>query len=878
VTAPLLPPMKPRPPRGGFVAYWYAKIRRDELLKNSGYLMLMSATMAGFGFAFWLLCSHLYSPEAIGIATSLISAASLISYVSLLGLNNTFVRFLPSSADRNGQINTGLAMVFGAGLLFSAVYVTLLPVIAPGLSFVSARWPLALCFVTLTALSAMNLATDSVFVAFREARYNLIVDGIFQSLVKLALPLALIGLGAFGIYLATGAGAAVAVVLSLLLMIRRFHYRPGLTFNVDFVRRIRTFSGATYTAHLLNLSPILVLPIIVLSKLGAAAAGFFFIAFQLASLINAVAFAVSQSLFAEGSQVGANLQRLAVRSAIVVTSLITPIAFGLAVTGRFFLQFFGRQYARNAASTLTLLSLAAVPVAVNAWSSTLLKVTKQLRALVVVNVVYALIICGGAWVAAHKGLTWVGGAWLLGNSVSAVLAIAVLLPELRRRTTTARGYAGGHTGGGHPAGLRTLYARIVVSNAYSFKNKGDAAIVLALVQEIHRVFGEASITIQTTDPISDGGRYGTPTAESLLWILLSSKRDRALPIQLVHVAWGLASLATFLTICRLIRVKAYWLLSRKLRHFVRAYEQADLVIACGGGYLRTASGRPRDSLLLLVTGLNFLAATYVGKRVYLHSQSVGPFHGRLQRAIARFILNRVDLLEVREEISLAVAQGLHIKTRTLLTADAAFLLSQSKLPRLQWSKPPNSSCVIGVTVRDWFHDKRQFDQYCTTMGGLVRFLIDQYQAHVVYLPQVIAARFGDDDRIVARHVSDLVKSPHFELIEDDMHPLELIRLCHEMKLLVGTRMHSNIFALSSGVPVVAIEYEHKTRGIMEGLGLGNLVVDIQHIKLPVLKEKVSEVLANHDHYSRLVDRNLKRTVAQALRAVEEIKEAYASKA
>jgi glycosyltransferase involved in cell wall biosynthesis/O-antigen/teichoic acid export membrane protein len=437
--------------------YWYAKIWRDELLKNSGYLMLMSATMAGFGFAFWLLCAHLYSAEAIGIATSLISAASLISYVSLLGLNNTFVRFLPSSADRNGQINTGLAIVFGAGLVFSAVYLALLPVIAPELSFVSARWPLALCFVTLTALSTMNLATDSVFVAFREARYNLIVDGIVQSLVKLALPLALVGLGAFGIYLATGAGAAVAVGLSLLLMIRRFDYRPALTFNIDLVRRIRTFSGATYTAHLLNLSPILVLPIVVLGKLGPAAAGFFFIAFQLASLVNAVAFAVSQSLFAEGSQVGANLQRLAVRSAIVVTSLITPIAFGLAVTGRFFLQFFGGQYARNAASTLTLLSVAAVPVAVNAWAGSLLKVTEQLRALVVANVVYALIICGGAWAFAHKGLTWVGGAWLLGNIASSVLTIAVLLPELRRRTTRAHKYADANTGWGHRAGLRILY-------------------------------------------------------------------------------------------------------------------------------------------------------------------------------------------------------------------------------------------------------------------------------------------------------------------------------------------------------------------------------------------------------------------------------------
>ena len=42
-------------------------------------------------------------------------------------------------------------------------------------------------------------------------------------------------------------------------------------------------------------------------------------------------------------------------------------------------------------------------------------------------------------------------------------------------------------------------------------------------------------------------------------------------------------------------------------------------------------------------------------------------------------------------------------------------------------------------------------------------------------------------------------------------------------------MHSNIFALSETVPVIAIGYLHKTRGIASMLGMDRWVLDIQTI-------------------------------------------------
>jgi colanic acid/amylovoran biosynthesis protein len=56
----------------------------------------------------------------------------------------------------------------------------------------------------------------------------------------------------------------------------------------------------------------------------------------------------------------------------------------------------------------------------------------------------------------------------------------------------------------------------------------------------------------------------------------------------------------------------------------------------------------------------------------------------------------------------------------------------------------------------------------------------------------------------------------------------------DLDLLVGTRFHSVIFAMTSSVPVLAIEYEHKTSGIMHDLGLDEWVHDIATVDAATL--------------------------------------------
>ncbi|HJP96678.1 MAG TPA: polysaccharide pyruvyl transferase family protein [Candidatus Saccharimonadales bacterium] len=418
--------------------------------------------------------------------------------------------------------------------------------------------------------------------------------------------------------------------------------------------------------------------------------------------------------------------------------------------------------------------------------------------------------------------------------------------------------------------------KILITNVYSYKNKGDAAIVVSLIKEIRRVFGQdTDILAQTADIKHDEGKYDVPVTQSLLWTLLSRVRDDNIIKRLYVPIKGICSLSLYLFFVNAFQKELRFLLNRDMKQFVDENKQADLVIACGGGYLRTAHGSLRETILLFVTCLNFLTAKYLGKQVYLYSQSIGPVHGSLQEKMLKFTLDRVDIVQPREDVSVAYLQKLGIKAQVVPTADAALLLGGTGIFPERVAKLDEQKMHVGLTVRKWFKDKAQLEAYESAVAQNIDYLIEKHNAQVFYIPQVIAENFGDDDRIVAKEVWEKVQNKDlFTVVDADLHPFEVIGLCGAMDIFIGTRMHSNIFSLISKVPVVAIEYEHKTRGIMRGLGLEDLTIDIKDVTPQTLQQRIDLLLNNKDTYrTRLID-NLPGQVAEGQKAINSIKAAY----
>ncbi|MFL6116799.1 MAG: lipopolysaccharide biosynthesis protein [Catenulispora sp.] len=395
-----------------------------KMLRNSLFLMASAGLTAGIGFLFWALVAHLYSSTQIGLATTLLSAISLISFLSTFGFGATMIRFQARGPARNRQVSVMLALVAAASFVLGTGYVLVMKIISPDLAFVRDKPVYALVLIGICVFATVNLVTDSVFMAARRAEYNTLVDGFIQSLAKLVVPAAVVGMGAMGIVAASGTGYVVATLASLYLMHRKLGFRFSFRLGGTRIRETAGYSATTHFSSLLNLIPQLALPIIVLRWQGPDNVTYYYLGSQIAALLSTGSYAIGDALFSEGAHDPEQLRALMKRSAKIMTAVMVPGVAAVIVVREPLLGLFGGNYPAHAQGLLTVLALGALAVAFHTWASSALRITGRMKPLLGSNVVYLVATLALALGFAHRGLNWVGWAWALGNLASGLFAVA----------------------------------------------------------------------------------------------------------------------------------------------------------------------------------------------------------------------------------------------------------------------------------------------------------------------------------------------------------------------------------------------------------------------------------------------------------------------
>jgi O-antigen/teichoic acid export membrane protein len=414
-------------------------VHHDSLLTNSFFLASNTVAMGVSGFVFWVVAARLFHPDVVGLATTVITAAGLISFAGQCGFNTTFVAVLPTATEPNSIMNTGVLITFCVAGAIAAGYAVVVPVFAPKLVFLRSDAWYFLSFVLFTGFIAVNSVTDSVFIAFRNAKYNLLIDGVIQGVAKLLFLVAVISLGAIGIFVSYGAGAFIAVAVSLGLMARLFRYRPRVRLTLRPMAGVLRYSAVNYVANIFSFVPTFLVPLLILSGLGAASVGFFYVSLQVVTMLYGAEGALCLSLFAEGSQRDADVRRLAVRTGVTLLGVVLPGIAVVAGGSAVILGVFGPIYRQRATALLVVLAIGALPVALNLWTIYLLRLRRQLGALIMTSAIYAAGVCVPAALWRHRPLVWVGVAWFIGNALSGLAGVVALryLQQPTWRDTTA---------------------------------------------------------------------------------------------------------------------------------------------------------------------------------------------------------------------------------------------------------------------------------------------------------------------------------------------------------------------------------------------------------------------------------------------------------
>lgn len=404
-----------------------------------------------------------------------------------------------------------------------------------------------------------------------------------------------------------------------------------------------------------------------------------------------------------------------------------------------------------------------------------------------------------------------------------------------------------------------MEAEYVVVPASGDGNRGDQALILETksAAEDAGYYGLYSVLSSTPDsnnePISANIRY-------LLPLLAHPSAVAEVDANLAYgwqlkAKWGIAALKqaarSTLFLSRLVRKRLRHLATEQELKTLEAFERAEAIFVKGGGFLH-AGASVIDDYKFYYYLYHVILALSLKKKVFVMPNSFGPFTTKFQRLLLRAVLQRVDLVSARESRSQRMLKEIGVESE--LVPDLGFFLDPaspdlvSDLVQHKIGVPTRP--LVGITIRPYrfpgaASPEEAYERFLSEITSFVIWL-DESGYHPVFIEHVLSAKEHESDRLAIQDViSRLGKADYSVILTPSLSPSEVKTVYSFCDYVVGTRFHSVIFAISSGIPAMAISYGgNKGRGIMEDLGLDEYVLGIEEFRAENAKEVFRQMVAD----------------------------------
>lgn len=408
------------------------------LYVNSFWLLVAFGANQVLGFVFWVITARLYPPNEVGRATAMQASGMMLSTVASLGLGTGLIRFIPMAGDgAAAMVNQALTFSGLTTALLTGAFILGLQVWSPELAFLQrdpAEWGV---FLSFSLGSALFLLSSQVSIALQRsgnaAAMNLSY-GALRTVLSVALAASSTSVAIIG---AWSVASILTTVGSLLVMVPRTlrGYRALPHWGFLGLRPLASFSIANFAADTFWSMPFWLMPQIMLNLLGPEQNAYFSIAWGVGLLPHAAPIALTVALFAEGSnrpdQVGANLRR----TLLLCAGVLVPGIAVLMLLRSPLLHLYGPEYAVAGEDLLGVTALSALPLTVTLAAISVARVERQLRRVVVLSGVAAVVTFVVAVpLTATLGIVAGGVGLLAAHTLVALCLLPSIVMRVRRGT------------------------------------------------------------------------------------------------------------------------------------------------------------------------------------------------------------------------------------------------------------------------------------------------------------------------------------------------------------------------------------------------------------------------------------------------------------
>ncbi len=240
-------------------------------------------------------------------------------------------------------------------------------------------------------------------------------------------------------------------------------------------------------------------------------------------------------------------------------------------------------------------------------------------------------------------------------------------------------------------------------------------------------------------------------------------------------------------------------------------EGLDLLIIGGGGILYDADARTylREAFLAREKGVPYM----------IYGIGAGPLNDPAVQEEVQQAVDSASVVTVRDRPSFRTLEDSGVQRDIIITADPALLLPPEPcdVDVLEREGVSRARRLIGMSVREpgvAAPDIRE-EQYHQLLANTADYLIDRYQADVVFVPMEQKFDLHQAHAIGAR----MIWPNHARLLQGDYTPGQIMTIMKNFEFCVGMRLHFLIFAALQGVPFVALPYAKKVLGFIQELGI-----------------------------------------------------------
>lgn len=292
--------------------------------------------------------------------------------------------------------------------------------------------------------------------------------------------------------------------------------------------------------------------------------------------------------------------------------------------------------------------------------------------------------------------------------------------------------------------------------------------------------------------------------------------------------------------------KGKWIRSRRrmynsedIQRFEAALQQSDFLMIGGGNAIfdlspATLSAQCFDQVVSL--------AKQHQLPIFVSSIGIGPFCTKKQQNAAIATLKKCDFVSFRDKRSLEYLKNAG-HPAAYASVDPVFLLPEVEtFEQLKAQKKLQQR--IGICVIDYRItgcSRKDYLNYLKDMKNLIHDLATAKKEIILFSSEV------QDYETIETLYADFLKEPQVNVVFVKEKE-DLLALYQSLNLVIGTRMHSMIVAVSQFVPIIGLSWQQKVVEMFKNLGIEEDVLAIADLskKREILSKKIDEKLENTD--------------------------------